>query len=150
MITLVSSPKQHLSKDMQHSVLQCRSVDGTINHCTEVHFASLLSSGFTTMAVLNSPERNRQITPLCIVFQVYSYSNALGAAIECKNYSGITVKLITGIYCTVYTFFHVSHICSADQASDKLFHIFWVFFQVLDQCGRPDTTATQNKTGNMK
>ena len=25
--------------------------------CTEVHFASLLSGGFTTMAVINPPER---------------------------------------------------------------------------------------------
>jgi hypothetical protein len=27
-----------------------------IGHCTEVHFASLLSSGFTIMAVINPPE----------------------------------------------------------------------------------------------
>ena len=26
-------------------------------HCTEVHFASFLSDGFTTMAVINQPER---------------------------------------------------------------------------------------------
>ena len=26
-------------------------------HCTEVHFASFLSGGFTTMAVINPPER---------------------------------------------------------------------------------------------
>ena len=27
-------------------------------HCTEVHFASFLSSGFTTMKVINPPESN--------------------------------------------------------------------------------------------
>ena len=27
------------------------------NHCPEVHFASFLSGGFTTMAVINPPER---------------------------------------------------------------------------------------------
>jgi hypothetical protein len=27
------------------------------NDCTEVHFASFLSGGFTTMAVINPPER---------------------------------------------------------------------------------------------
>ena len=29
----------------------------TLNHCTEVRFASFLSGGFTTMAVINPPER---------------------------------------------------------------------------------------------
>jgi hypothetical protein len=28
-----------------------------MNQCTEVRFASLLSGGFTTMAVINPPER---------------------------------------------------------------------------------------------
>ena len=28
-----------------------------LTHCTEVHFASFLSGGFTSMAVINSPER---------------------------------------------------------------------------------------------
>jgi hypothetical protein len=35
--------------------------------CTDVRFASLLSGGFTTMAVINPSEKNWQIAPLCIV-----------------------------------------------------------------------------------
>ena len=34
---------------------------------TEVRFASLLSSGFTTMAVINPSKKNWQIAPLCSV-----------------------------------------------------------------------------------
>ena len=30
-----------------------------LGHCTEVRFASLLSGGFSTMAVLNPPERKQ-------------------------------------------------------------------------------------------
>ena len=29
----------------------------TFNHCTEVHFTSLLSGGFITTAVINPPEK---------------------------------------------------------------------------------------------
>ena len=50
------------------------------------------------------------------VFQVSSYFTALGAAIKCKKYSGITVNLITVVYCTLYTCFHVSHICSVSRS----------------------------------
>ena len=33
--------------------------NGVLIHCTEVRFASFLSSGFTTMAVINLPERKQ-------------------------------------------------------------------------------------------
>ena len=34
-----------------------------------MRFASLLSGGFTAMAVINPPERNWQIAPLCTVLK---------------------------------------------------------------------------------
>ena len=37
------------------------------DQCTEVRFASLLSGGFTTTAVINPPERNWQNASLCSV-----------------------------------------------------------------------------------
>ena len=47
--------------------------------CTEVRFASFLSSGFTTMAVINQPEKNWQNTSLCAVINriVKTYFQAL-------------------------------------------------------------------------
>ena len=35
-------------------------------HRAEVRFASFLSGGFTTMAVINPPEKKLQNPPLCI------------------------------------------------------------------------------------
>ena len=43
---------------------------------------------------------------------VLPFSTGLGAALKRKKYSGIIVNLITVVYCTVYTFFHVANICS--------------------------------------
>ena len=37
----------------------------TLTQCTKVHFASLRSGVFTTIAVINDRKRNRQIAPLC-------------------------------------------------------------------------------------
>ena len=67
------------------------------------------------------------------VFQVYSYFTALGAAIQFKKYSGITVILITVVYCTLHTCFHVSHICSAEcrDAQDHLVQFSIPFFDVI-------------------
>ena len=69
----------------------------------------------------------------CTGFQVYSYFTALGAAIQFKKYSGITVILITVVYCTLHTCFHVSHICSAEcrDAQDHLVQFSIPFFDVI-------------------
>ena len=39
-------------------------------HCTEVRFANLLSGGFTTMAVINPPERKLESAHLCSVLRL--------------------------------------------------------------------------------
>ena len=39
---------------MDHKI--CTKIFKFLNQCTEVRFASLLSGGFTTMAVINPPE----------------------------------------------------------------------------------------------
>jgi hypothetical protein len=54
-----------------------------------VRFASFFSGGFITAIVVNPPEMK---LAKCTSGQCYIYSIVLGAAIKCKQYSGITME----------------------------------------------------------
>ena len=42
-----------------------------LDQCTEVRFASFLSGGFTTIAVINPPERKLAKTHLCAMVSIF-------------------------------------------------------------------------------
>ena len=47
--------------------------NSNLGHFIEVRFASFLSGGFTTMAVINPPEKKLANAPLCSVVQLKSF-----------------------------------------------------------------------------
>ena len=60
-----------------------REFPGQTGYCTEVRYSSFLSGIFTTMAVINPPEKNWQIAPLSTVAKPFKVQG--GYFGKCKS-----------------------------------------------------------------
>ena len=62
-----------------------------LDHCTEVRFASLLSDGFTTMALINPPEKKPEnltsVQCIGLLFLTYAQFGSCGTVIYFLQYS---------------------------------------------------------------
>ena len=79
--------------------MQCRSVDVTVNHFAVDICKSNVGKSMSTKSTKHLPKFYLRITYKYQQFvnQCLHFSTVLGAVIECKQYSGITVEIGTHI-----------------------------------------------------
>ena len=67
MLVLLYQQTRDLAPGLNQIKIYCKNFQtkSYLHHCTEVRFASFLSGGFTTMAVINPPEMKLTKTHLC-------------------------------------------------------------------------------------
>ena len=72
---MVASPNIFMNESLNQSFFDepCGTLYLPVQ-CTEVRFASFLSGGFTTMAVINQPERKLADASMCIVLKLIRLS----------------------------------------------------------------------------